>query len=94
VSCPGFGSIAQLAIDPATGALTPLPMFSISTNAGPRGIAVDASGMFVYSALQSLNRTSGSAIGATGELKAIANSPATGMDPLGVAIASPGRGNQ
>jgi 6-phosphogluconolactonase (cycloisomerase 2 family) len=94
VSCPGFGSIAQLAIDPSTGALTPLPVFSISTNAGPRGIAVDASGMFVYSALQSLNRASGSAIGATGELKAIDSAPATGRDPLGVAIASPGRGIQ
>jgi DNA-binding beta-propeller fold protein YncE len=92
VSCPGFGSIAQLAIDPTTGALSQmLPMFSISTNAGPRGVAVDGSGMFVYSALQSLNRASGSTIGTTGELKAISDSPATGRDPLGVAIASPGK---
>jgi len=89
VSCPGTSTIAQFAVDSSTGALTPmLPAFSPGAHTSPRGIVVDASGKFVYSALNTENQVGGSAIGAAGGLTSLPMPLPTGRGPLGVAIST------
>ena len=74
-------------MDPVTGALSALGSFSTGQFTQPRGLAVDASGMFLYSALNQQNRASTAAINPDGSLKALPGTPATGRGPLGVALA-------
>lgn len=87
VSCSGLGTIDQFAMDPVTGSLSALGSFSTGQFTQPRGLAVDASGMFLYSALNQQNRASTAAINPDGSLKALPGTPATGKGPLGVALA-------
>ena len=57
VTCAGRGTIAEFTIDAVTGKLTAItPALSLGTGIGPRGIAVDASGSFVYTAFNTQNR--------------------------------------
>jgi hypothetical protein len=52
----------------------------------PRGIAVDRSGLFIYSAWNQQNRAGTTAIAANGDLTPVDGTPATGRGPLGVAL--------
>lgn len=47
-SATGTGALAVLTIDPATGALTPIPSGPIALSAVPRILLVDPSGSFLY----------------------------------------------
>jgi 6-phosphogluconolactonase (cycloisomerase 2 family) len=87
VSCGGLSNIDPFAIDPATGALSALRPFSTGQFTQPRGIAVDASGLFLYSALNMQNRAGTAAISANGSLTVLSAAPSTGRGPLGVALA-------
>ena len=90
VTCPGLSNIAQFAINPQSGALTAVDSpLATGLATEPRGIAVDASGKFVYSALNTANRIGVAEIGLTGTLKLTTDSPGTKNGPLGVAIANP-----
>jgi 6-phosphogluconolactonase len=86
VSCAGLSKIAQFAIDPASGALTAQPFFSTGQFTQPRGIAVDASGLFLYSAWNMQNRAGTAAIASGGSLTAVSGAPETGRGPLGVVV--------
>lgn len=57
MTCAGRGTIEEFTIDAVTGKLTAItPALSLGTGTGPRGIAVDASGSFVYTAFNTQNR--------------------------------------
>lgn len=87
VSCPGLSTIAEFSINPTTGALTPLPP-AISTGpaTGPRGIAIDASGSFLYSVWNTQNRVTTAIINSDGSLAPVPGSVATGNGPIGVVV--------
>jgi DNA-binding beta-propeller fold protein YncE len=86
-SCAGTSMIARFAIDPMSGALSvPLPSFSTGDFTAPRGIAVDSSGSFLYSAWNMQNRAGATAIGRSGRLMPVAGAPLTGRGPIGVAL--------
>ncbi|MGC2322457.1 MAG: beta-propeller fold lactonase family protein [Terriglobales bacterium] len=89
VSCSGAGvnAIAQFTIDAMTGVLTPvLPAFTTGLNTTPRGLTVDASGMFVYSALSTTNQAGTAAAAVTGVLTATGTPAMTGAGPIGVTV--------
>lgn len=87
VSCPGLSAIVEFSIDAATGALMPMtPVFSTGPAAGPRGVAVDASGAFLYSAWNSTSRAGTAAIHNDGSLATVAGTAATGNGPIGVVV--------
>ncbi len=87
VSCFGLNTVAEFRIDSATGALAPmLPPFSTGSATGPRGIAIDASGQYVYTALNTQNRVGSATIGSSGTLTAVNGAPATGRGPLGLVL--------
>ena len=87
VSCPGLSAIVEFSIDAATGALMLMtPVFSTGPAPGPRGVAVDASGAFLYSAWNSTSRAGAAAIHSDGSLTAVAGTAATGNRPIGVVM--------
>ena len=85
-SCAGINTIARFVIDPTNGNLSPLPSFSTGDFTAPRGIAVDASGLFLYSAWNMQNKAGAAAIGGSGGLTPIAGTPLTGRGPIGVVL--------
>jgi len=87
VSCAPLSKIAEFAIDSTTGKLTAMPSFSTGSFTAPRGIAVDASGQFVYSTWNMQDRAGSAAVGTNGAMTAVTGTPATGRGPLGVALA-------
>lgn len=86
VSCPALGIIERFTIDPASGALSNLLSFPTGPLTQPRGVAVDGSGSFVYSAWNMQNRASATAIDSSGALNAVSGAPATGRGPIGLAL--------
>ena len=86
VSCPGLSKIDQFAINTTTGFLTPKTSFSTGQFTQPRGIAVDRSGLFIYSAWNQQNRAGTAAIAANGDMTAVGGTPLTGRGPIGVAL--------
>jgi 6-phosphogluconolactonase (cycloisomerase 2 family) len=86
VSCEAINRIDRYSIDFATGNLTPLPSFSTGAFTGPRGIAVDFSGGYLYSAWNMQNKAGAATIDQAGTLTAVPGTPATGRGPIGVAL--------
>jgi DNA-binding beta-propeller fold protein YncE len=86
VSCSGIGKIDQFGLNTTTGFLTPMTSFATGQFTQPRGIAVDRSGLFIYSAWNQQNRAGTTAIAANGDLTPVDGTPATGRGPLGVAL--------
>lgn len=86
VTLNGGPTIAQLSLDPNTGAPTPIGSPAPAIN--PTEIAIDHSGKFVYVSNPNLNNVSGYLIGTTGTLTPLPFSPyVTGKGPTGIAIA-------
>jgi 6-phosphogluconolactonase (cycloisomerase 2 family) len=86
VSCAGLSEIARFGIDSASRDLTPLPPFSTANSRPPRGIAIDASGSYLYSAWNMQNKAGAAAIETNGTLTAVSGTPSTGRGPIGVAL--------
>jgi 6-phosphogluconolactonase len=86
VSCEAINRIDRFSIDFATGNLTPLPSFSTGAFTGPRGIAVDFSGAYLYSAWNMQNKAGAATIDQAGTLTAVPGTPPTGRGPIGVAL--------
>lgn len=86
VSCAGINKIARFSIDLTTGNMTALPSFSTGAFTAPRGIAIDFSGSFLYSALNMQNKAGVASVDQTGTLSAVPGTPATGRGPIGVVL--------
>lgn len=86
VSCAGISRIGRFAIDSTSGELTALNSFSTGQFTAPRGIAIDASGSYLYSAWNTQNKAGSAAVGANGSLTAVPATPASGRGPIGVAL--------
>jgi len=86
VSCAAVNKIDRFSIDFATGNLTSLPSFSTGAFTGPRGIAIDFSGGYLYSAWNMQNKAGAAAIDPASTLTALPGTPATGRGPIGVAL--------
>lgn len=89
VSCSGIGenSIEQFDINSATGSVAAVPQaFPTGLNTTPRGVAVDTTGRFLFSALASSNQLSTESIAANGTLTPVGVSEGTGKSPVGVVI--------
>jgi 6-phosphogluconolactonase len=86
VSCAALNKIARFSIDLSTGNLTSLPSFSTGAFTGPRGIAVDFSGSYLYSAWNMRNKAGTAAVDQAGGLTAVPGTPATGRGPIGVVL--------
>jgi 6-phosphogluconolactonase len=86
VSCASLNAIARFSIDFTSGDLTPLPAFSTGAFTGPRGIAIDFSGSYLYSAWNMQNKAGAATVDDAGVLKAIAGTPQTGRGPIGVVL--------
>jgi len=86
VSCAAVNKIDRFSIDFATGNLTSLPSFSTGAFTGPRGIAIDFSGGYLYSAWNMQNKAGAAGIDPASTLTALPGTPATGRGPIGVAL--------
>ena len=86
VSCAALDKIARFSIDFTSGNLTALPAFSTGAFTGPRGIAIDFSGSYLYFAWNMQNKAGAAAVDQGGTLTAIPGNPATGRGPIGVAL--------
>jgi len=86
VSCASINKIARFSIDLGSGNLTALPSFSTGALTGPRGIAIDFSGSYLYSAWNMQNKAGAAAVDQTGVLSAVPGTPPTGRGPIGVAL--------
>jgi len=86
VSCAGLSSIARFAMDSSSGDLSGMMSFSTGQFTAPRGIAVDGSGGFLYSAWNMQNRAGAAAIDSGGSLNAVSGAVMTGRGPIGVAL--------
>jgi len=82
------GSVSSYAIDPTTGALSPLPGSPFTAGSGPSSVAVDPSNKFLYVANKLSNNVSAFTVdGNTGALTAITGSPfAAGSAPVALAV--------
>jgi 6-phosphogluconolactonase len=85
-SCAGLSKIARFSIDASTGNLTALPSFSTGAFTAPRGIAIDPSGSYLYSAWNMQNKAGTAAVDQAGTLTAVPGTPATGRGPIGVVL--------
>jgi 6-phosphogluconolactonase (cycloisomerase 2 family) len=90
VSCAGLSKIDQFGINTTTGFLTPMTSFATGQFTQPRGIAVDRSGLFIYSAWNQQNRAGTAAIAANGDMTPVTGTSSTGRGPIGVVLS----GNQ
>ncbi|MBZ5726840.1 MAG: beta-propeller fold lactonase family protein [Acidobacteriia bacterium] len=86
-------NVSSYSIDPASGALTPLPFKPAPLGGFPVGASADAAGRFLYVAIQSNNTVVGYTInGSTGALTRMPNTPfATGKGPSGVVVDAAGK---
>lgn len=86
VSCAALNKIARFSIDLTSGDLTALPAFPTGAFTGPRGIAIDFSGSYLYFAWNMQNKAGAAAVDQGGTLTAIPGNPATGRGPIGVVL--------
>ncbi len=97
--------VAAFSIDPSTGALTPVPGSPFSTGRGSFSVAVDQSGMYLYTANAFDNTISAFAIDTgTGALSSVSGSPFTtgavggfpfalALDPAGMFLYTANQGS-
>jgi len=89
------GTVSVFAIDPATGALSPVPDSTVTTGASPSSysIAIEPTGRFAYVGNFHANSVSVYTIGADGKLTAMAGSPfpTTGGNVQTISITPNGR---
>src|SRR5208337_3642756 len=90
VADSGSNNVSAYAINPNTGALTPVGA-AISSGRNPYGIEADPTGKFVYVANNGSANVSAYAINSsTGALTAISGSPFPGSSPYAIAVAPKG----
>jgi DNA-binding beta-propeller fold protein YncE len=84
---PGTGTVSGYAVDPTTGALTPVPGSPFAAGSGPHSLAPDHSGKFLFIANRLSNNISAYSVDATtGALTPVPGSPfAAGTDPYAMA---------
>jgi 6-phosphogluconolactonase len=87
VDTDGSNQLAGFAIDPKTGALTPLKQEPVALSTGPTSLTVDPSGSFVYVTLDDSTVLGFSIKEKNGALKALPGSPLpTGAGPSAIAV--------
>jgi DNA-binding beta-propeller fold protein YncE len=77
----GDGSIAEYAVDSATGALKPLETFRGSPLQQPLGIAITPNGKFVYVTDSGAGTIVAFAVGTSGKLQPVGSTPSLGDKP-------------
>ncbi len=91
VTNAGAKTVSAYAIDPSSGALTPVAGSPFAAGTVPSGIAVDAAGKFAYLENAGSDNVSAYSIDPTdGALTPVAGSPfAAGTAPVAIAVSGP-----
>lgn len=89
----GVGEVAALSVDPASGALTPVPGSPYNVGSSPASVVTDPSGKFLYVGNRNSNTISGFSVNSTtGALTPMPGSPfPTGGQPFALLLHSSGK---